>query len=427
MDAGRLARARVRPARSDEDLARAETFLQTPRVREVVEAHPEERGCVRLCEADDELVGALLIDPSPVRIRDVDVRCARIHETSGEDGRGIFRDNGDDELFVYLIEEFLGYLWARRYPIAYAHGELALYPAHGFVPCFYHPRVYVDTAAAKDLPAPYRIRHLKSDDVARVLSLRQRSRRWKPVVFSTGVPLFHHFCIEGPGREILGCFSLETNGESTWTPPFFSPEADVADRPAACTLLQHCATKANELGIEEIHFPLGPGHPVARLCLELGGRAALKGASLDPILDEEMIHVVDPAWLIAALAPAFERRIKEVGARRLRAAFNLATGKGQWRFAVEKGHVELRRLDERPASGVEIPHWALVQLLVGYRGVDEIEAEIPQKVREVLGLLLPKVWPYSMCDPDHWEKVEPPTPYGKAVRDVVARVRLPWA
>ncbi|MHC4934529.1 MAG: hypothetical protein ACYTGV_20345 [Planctomycetota bacterium] len=387
MDAGRLARARVRPARSDEDLARAEAFLQTPRVREVAEAHPEERGCVRLCEADEELVGALLIDPSPVRIRDVEVRCARVHETAGEDGRAIFRDSGDDELFVYLIEEFLGYLWARRYPIAYAHGELALYPAHGFVPCFYHPRVYVETAAAMELPAPYRVRHLKSDDITRVQSLRER----------------------------------------TWTPRFFAPEADVADRPAACTLLQHCAKKANELGIEEIHFPLGPGHPVARLCLELGGRAALKGASVDPILDEEMIHVVDPAWLVAALAPAFGRRIKEVGARKLRAAFNLATGKGQWRFSVEKGQVELRRLDERPASGVEIPHWALVQLLVGYRGVDEIEAEIPPKEREVLGLLLPKLWPYSMCDPDHWEKVEPPVPYGAAVRDIVTTVRLPWA
>jgi hypothetical protein len=426
MNPALLARARVRPARSEDDLARAEAFLKTPRMREVVEAHPEERGCVRLCEADGEILGALLIDPSPLRVRDVEVRCARVHETGGEDGRLHFRSTGDDELFVFLIEEFLGYLWARRYPIAYVHGELALFPAHGFVPCFYHPRVFVDTAAAVQLPRKHRVRHLKSDDIQPILELRENDRAWKPVVFATGVPLFHHFCIEGPGREILGCFSLELNGKSEWNPTFFVPEVDVADRDAACTLLRHCAEKAHELGIEEMHFTLGPGHPVARLCLELGGRSEIRGASVNPLLDEEMVHVVDPAWLLEALVPYLERRLAASGLRGASGTVTFVTEKGRWTIEIDEGFIAVGPAARENPEAVELPHWALTQLLMGYRGVEEVDAEIPRRQFELLSLLLPKSWPFSMCDPDHWRPLEPPIPFEEPARAAVERVRLPW-
>ena len=94
-------------------------------------------------------------------------------ESGGEDGRNLFRTTGDDSLFVLLIEEFLGYLWGRRYPIAFVHGELALFPNHGFVPCFYHPRVYLSTDVAMSLPARYRVRHLKSDDLPAIAAQKR--------------------------------------------------------------------------------------------------------------------------------------------------------------------------------------------------------------------------------------------------------------
>ena len=139
-----LAEARIRPARTDKELARASEFLRTPRLTEIVEGHPEERGCVRVCEVDGQILGALLLDPNPIRLRGIAVKCARIVDTGGaQDGRTHFRRTGDSELFEFLIEEFLGYLWAKRYPIAFAHGELALFPAQGFAPCFYHPGAYL--------------------------------------------------------------------------------------------------------------------------------------------------------------------------------------------------------------------------------------------------------------------------------------------
>lgn len=422
----KLAQARVRPARSDEDIDRAQEFLRTPRVREIVEGHPEERGCVRICESDGELVGALLIDPTSIYLRETDVRCARLCETGGEDGRIRFRATGERDLFEFLIEEFLGYVWARRYPIAYVHGELALYPDHGFVPCFFHPRVTVPVAQAKALDAPYRVRHLKSDDVRTIAGLRMRFRRYKPVVFAGGVPLFHHFCIEDGSHDLKGCFSLEVNKDAKWSPCFFAPEADVADRAAARTLLRHAAEKADEAGLDTIHFPLAPGHPVTRLCLELGGSSIVQGPSTNPVLNEEMIHIADPWRFGEAIQPYFARRLERAGANGLQMRIPIATDRGAWAIEVEEGRASIQAIDPELEVCVDLPHWKFTQLLTGFRGTDELDIELTPEQAEVLQLLLPKTWPYSMPDGDHFEPRQNPYPYSEQALEAVSKTVLPW-
>jgi len=430
MDPERLSRARIRPARTEEELARAEKFLATPRVREIAEGHPDERGAIRLCEVDGELIAALLIDPSPLRLRGVKVRCARILETGGEDGRTHFRTTGNRDLFVLVLEEALGYVWIKRYPIAYVHGELALYPAHGFFPCFFHPRVYVPVKRALELTAPYRVRHLKADDVRRLEEMRSEGREWKPVVFAAGVPPFHHFCVENAQRELKGLFSLQVQPDSKWKPPLFAPEVEVKDRATAATVLRHCAEKAQELGLDQIHFPLGPGHPLARLCLELGGDSRLKGCASDPAKNEEMIHLVDPPRLVEELAPYFERRLARLAGLQgsvPAAAIPISTGAGAWVFHVDRGKVRLEPIEASPEVCLPIPNWAFTQLLTGYRGVDELDIDIPAQQASLLAALLPKTWPLSVPDPDVWDKREAPTPYTRKAAKVVAATRLPWA
>ncbi len=427
VDPDRLSSARIRPARSAEDLERAVDFLGTPRVREIAEGHPEERGAVRLCEIDGELIGALLLDPTPLRLRGIEIRCARILETGGEDGRRCFRETGDRELFVLLLEEALGYVWIKRYPIVFVHGELALYPAHGFVPCFFHPRAYAPTAAAIKLTATGRVRRFKADDVRAVQQLRSTNRDDKPQVVAMGVPAFHHFCVEAPDRSIRGYLSLQAKPESRWKPPLFLPEVGVADRAAARTVLRHCAEEAAKLGLEEFHFPLGPGHPIARLCLELGGRSELHGISGNPFHDEEMIHVVDPSELVNALGPFFERQLARSYAHETVAEIPFATGSGAWMLRVESGRVVLDRLERRAEDCIELPDWKFVQLLAGYRSVTELDAPLTAEQEDVLSMLLPKTWPYSLPDPDVWDDAEPPTPYAPAATESVAGTRLPWA
>jgi len=421
-----LSRARVRPARTERDIARAVEFLKTRRAEEVSLGHPEERGAIRLCEVDGELVAALILDPSPLRMRDVDVACARILESGGEDGRSHFRRTGDRDLFVYMVEEALGYLWCRRYPIAFVHGELALYPAHGFAPCFYHPRVYLDVQTALRLPASYHVRRLKTDDTDRLVELRERNRRWKPAVFATGVPAFHHYCVVNDQRDVKGYFSLEADPDATWTPKLFVPEVEVEDHTAARTILRHCAVEAQKLGLQETHFPLGPGHPVARVCLELGGHAEVKGAATNAFLDEEMIHVVDPPRLVAALAPFFERRLASDEGRALDAVLCISAAAGAWRLRIKGGKVSCTALEQWVPDCIELPRWQFTQLLAGYRGVNELDADLSPAQQETLGLILPKTWPYSLPDPDLWSAVAPPRPYEAAAARVVEATSLPW-
>jgi hypothetical protein len=426
MDIDKLADARIRPARGGDDLERAARFLGTPRVREIFDGHPDERGCVRICEVEGEIVAALLIDPTPLTLRGVEVRCARLLDTGAEDGRAYFRRTGDDELFGFLLEEFLGYLWARRYPLAYAHGELALFVPHDFAPCWYHPRVYLDVAAALEVEAPYRVRRLKSDDIRAVAAMRRRDSRFRPQVYATGVRMFHHFCVENPRRKLRGYFSLEINPESTWTPPFFAPEIEVADRAAALTVLRHCADEAHAAGIGEMHFPLGLGHTFAQVCLELGGRSVLKGVATDPLLDEEMLHVVDMELLLQSLAPAFASNLAGVGLDGLAVTLPFATEKGCWEMHIDGREVSFSTVDDPPEGAIRLPHWVFTQLLVGYRGVTDLGVTLDADRTRLLRLLFPRTWPLSLSDPDHWESVAPPLPHGPKARERARSVELPW-
>jgi hypothetical protein len=202
------------------------------------------------------------------------------------------------------------------------------------------------------------------------------------------------------------------------------PEVEVEDRDAARTVLRHCAGEARKLGITEMHFPLGPSHPFARLCLELGGRAVVKGISHDPFRDEEMLHLVDPQRLVAELGPHFRRRLAGQ-ARGVEATVRLATTAGTWAIRIGGGQVVCVET-ARPPGAPLLPHWQLTQLLAGYRAVGELDPPLPGGDAEALKTVLPKAWPYSSPDPDHGEDVLPPDPYAPAARAEVEKTVLPW-
>ncbi len=426
LDPADLARARIRRPTTQEDLDRATKFLDTPHAREIVEAHPEERGSIRFLEVDDRILAAILFNPVPLMVRGTPVPCARILETDAEDGRAYFRKTGDRELFDLMIEELLGYLWARRYPLCYAHGELALFAPQGFAPCFYHARVHLDVHTALQLPSAYRVRRLKSSDVRRIPALRRGNQRWKPQVFGTGVPSFHHFCVETPERELRGYFSLEVDPESNWHPKVFVPEVEATSRKAAFTILNHCAQQAQKIGLSEIHFPLAPGHPFALVCLELGGRSSIRAASCNPMQDEEMVSAVDRRGLLEALRPGMEERLRRSALDKTDRSVSLGTDRGSWTLAASGGAIEVKEETKTPEQTIRIPDWSFVQLLFGYRSIHEVAIKMTRETREFVHVLLPKTWPYSLPDPDLWEPATPPLPFSKAAQKAARDVSLPW-
>ena len=420
------AHASRRPRNKDE-IKKTTEFLQTPHAPEILEAHPDERGAMRFMEIDGKVVAALLFNPREFNVRGVPVKCARIFETDAEDGRHYFRKTGDRELFDLMIEELLGYLWVRKYALCYAHGEMALYVPQGFAPCFYHPRIAIDVETALGLPANYRVRRLKSDDIKKIPTLRSGNGAFKPQVFGTGVPPFHHFCVENPERELKGYLSLEVNAESTWKPKVFVPEVEAISRNAVYTILNHCAQKAKEVGLDEIHFPLAPGHPFALACLELGGQSRIMGASVNPMHDEEMIHVVGPTLLLQDLQPGMQRRLEHSSFKHEDRTISIRTDRGAWTLRAQMSSLRITEEKETPENAIRLPDWVLTQLLMGYRSAYEVPVKMTREDRDLLNVLLPKAWPYSMPDPDLWDGTEPPIPYTAAGKKAAAATALPWA
>ena len=96
-------------------------------------------------------------------------------------------------------------------------------------------------------------------------------------------------------------------------------------------------------------------------------------------------------------------------------------------MALRDGSVSVDALDAVPEQCVRMPDWMLTQLLAGYRGGAELDAPMTDEERALLQTLLPKAWPWSMCDLEHWDPEVPRRPAGRAARKLMEASRLPWA
>jgi hypothetical protein len=128
---------------------------------------------------------------------------------------------------------------------------------------------------------------------------------------------------------------------------------------------------------------------------------------------------------VSELGPHFRKRLAGA-ARGLEATVRIATTAGAWAIRIGGGQVVCVELPSRPEGTPLLPHWQLTQLLAGYRAAEEIDPPLPGGDVEALKAVLPKAWPYSAPDPDHWEAVTPPNPYSAAAEEVVGKTVLPW-
>jgi hypothetical protein len=127
---------------------------------------------------------------------------------------------------------------------------------------------------------------------------------------------------------------------------------------------------------------------------------------------------------VSELGPHFRRRLAGP-ARGLEATVRLATTAGSWAIRIGGGQVVCVEAPRAPGTPL-LPHWQLTQLLAGYRAAGEFDPPLPGGDAEALKAVLPKAWPYSAPDPDHWEHVVPPDPYDAAAEEVVRKTVLPW-
>jgi hypothetical protein len=417
----------VRAAESAEDVARATRILSSPGVREIAETQADEPGSVRILERDGEVVGALVHRREEWDIDGATLRVARVWECTGEAGERAFRRTGRREEFDALVADWLEYLPGAGYHLAFTHGELALWPVHGFFPCFWHPRVYVPTAKALRCRSVYQVRGLMTKDATAIRRLMERNRHLRPRVFATGVPNFHHYTVEGPGRRVFGYFSMAVS-EGNGQPAVFIPEVEVENREAAETILAHAAPFADQRGMRALHFPVAAEHPFAAACLDLGGYFQLRGTTRDITLDEEMVRVVNARAALEAMKDVFEARAARAGSPSEPKDFVLNIGGEKVPLRFDRRGLRVR---DESASGpvVRIERWAFTQIFMGYRSPHDFRRGIvkPAAGTDLLAPLFPRTWPLSLCDHDLWDpSLRDPRKYAPAALAEIRKLRYPF-
>ena len=414
----------IRLAGSPEDLDLAVDLLKANGIREIAKQQEDEPGSVRLLIRDGKAVGAIVHRRETWKIGSAKLKVARLWECSGETGDSSFRITGDRSLFDELVADWIGHLGANGYHLAYAHGELALWPVHGFFPSFYHPRVYVPTAKALRLKKHYKVRGVKTSDAKPMRRLMTANTHLRPRVFATGVPNFHHHVVEGPGRRVLGYFSLSVN-EDPRLPPVFIPEVEVVNREAAETVLAHAAPLARDRGMKALHFALAAEHPFASACLDLGGYHQLRGTTRDITLDEEMVRVVDVRACLAAIRADLTGRWKRAQLDKKTDGFVLDVD-GDRASLKWDGESVIVAEPEDELPSIKIGRWVFTQLFMGYRTATGLRAGALKSVtaRKVLDSLFPRTWPLSLCDHDLWDpSLRDETKYSEAALEQIRKLR----
>ncbi|MHC4859684.1 MAG: GNAT family N-acetyltransferase, partial [Planctomycetota bacterium] len=273
----------------------------------------------------------------------------------------------------------------------------------------------------------YKVRSVKTTDAKPMMRMLSRNQHLRPRVFATGVPNFHHYAVEGPGRRVYGYFSMAvTDGEGP--PPVFIPEVEVENREAAETILAHAAPFAQMKGMRALHFALAAEHPFANVCLDLGGYFQLRGTTRDITLDEEMIRVIDVRGCLEALEPELADRLSQSGHLTLDQELTLDVEGEKVPLRLSEG--SLKPVDSVDASTrVRLPRWFFTQLLMGYRSPSDTKRHRirPAAMAELFSAVFPKTWPLSLCDHDLWDpSLRDPSKYCDSAMEEIRKLRYPF-
>ena len=419
---------RVDAAVSRKEIKRACRLLDSPSVKSIAEEQKDEPGSVRLLVAGKEILGALVHRREEWDIGRAKLKVARLFAVSGTSGDDSFRATGLREQFDFMVEDWCAYLRKTGYHMAYVHGELALWPVHDFVPCFFHPRVYIPTAKALKLKTSpvLKVRSVMTKDAAAIGRLMAMYPDLRPRVFAAGVPHFHHYAVEGPGGRIFGYFSMGvTKRKGNGTPPVFIPEVEVVNREAAETILAHAAPFAEKAGMKAMHFPLAAAHPFSTACLDLGGYFQIRGTTRDITLDEEMIRIVNVKACLLAMQEEFTHRLD--GGRGPDESTDFILRVDGEKVAVRYAAKHLKVIEgKKGLPEIRVPRWAFTQMLMGYRAPTELRHGTIRPIGGVKALspLFPKTWPLSLCDHDLWDpSLRDPDKYGAAAMNEIRKLR----
>ena len=335
---------------------------------------------------DGEHASGLVVLDLQVRIGEVSVRCGGIggvHTETPYRMRGYARQ---------VIDESLNYMRQEGMAIATLFGIADFYHQFGFAPALVDSEFSVLTRYAEKARLRHQVREFRAEDAGAILEIYTALRgahsgsivrdpaSWKGFTRGAGWTSRVGAYVVIEGTQILGyaAYNLEPQR-------FALAEVGYRDPSVFETLLAEAARRAVALRQERIpiHGPLDD--PFARYCQRYGAECKLHY----PYNGGGMARGIDQAALFTQLQPLWRGRMAEAG---------LSAWSGTLVIETELGVERLDLGGATPEVHIRLPQALLVQLVFGYRDVDdalfESEAIADDAAWPLLHALFPAGQPY---------------------------------
>jgi predicted acetyltransferase len=372
-----------------------------------VRYQPGDSGCKVSVVAGEQTVADLQVLRLTMQLRGAPVQMAGIADVRTHPAHR--RQGHARRLFAGT----LAYLRRERYPLSLLFGISDFYWRFGYTPVLPEYDVSLTTREAERLgPGDATVRPARPEDgpaLLRLYSLANRDRTGTlRRTAETFDPLprqdvenwwFHprRILVAEVGGRPAGYVALSGDPSSFRVRELIVPAEDVAT--AGAGLIAALASEAVARRLERIRLPLPPDEPLLGLLRPVGCKVEVTY----PANEDGMGRIVDLAALAEALTPALAPRVAALPAPERPGALELVALADP--VAQEPEAQALLRWDPGRAVSVALPPQALCQLLMGYRGLDELRLHHPDAVAPedltAVGALFPAGYPH-MWAIDHF-------------------------
>lgn len=339
---------------------------------------------LELC-IEDKAVSGLSVHDLKLRVDDHVIRCG------GIGGVGTPPEHRMKGYARHVLDASIAFMQDEGYHLSALYGIPSFYTRWGFAPAMPECRVTIKTRDAELAPSRFTIRPMARHDAPSVGALYAAANATRT---GTAVrPQDWAGFKRGPGwTSRFGAFAaVDDQGIAGYAMYTLDQgalevgEVGYRDRSVWSTLLAEVGRIAWDRRLQELVI-LGPfDDPFFVYCQRYG--CALNLAY--PRNAHCMARVIDQDALMATLAPLLRRRVTQAG-HELAGALLFETDLGQTRLSLGPGGPTLRS---------RLPQWALAQLVLGYRSVEDLLFEtathVDKQAIPLLTAMFPVGYPYT--------------------------------
>jgi len=338
----------------------------------------------------ETVLSRLVVEDLCLRIGPIAVRCGGIANVSTP------REYRMKGYARQLLSESIAFMHAEGYLISALFGIPNFYQKFGFASALMDCETTIATRDAETATARYPVRPFQPEDARALVTLYERRNGQRSGSVLRNPETWREFrrgsqwtdrvgaFVVLDGQEIIGYASYNLD---PWR--YAIGEVGYADGRAFSTLLAHMAQQAIERRVEHIIVHAPPDDPFLQYCRRYGCEIKL-------IYRRQaggMARIIRQTELLEAVQPLLAARLRAAGQEGALGTLVCKTDLGEDALVFGGG----------PSYTLALPQWMLLQLLLGYRPVEdalfETEARADEALQPLLPVLFPQGYPYiAMSD-----------------------------